>query len=1080
MIPQTVIDTILDRADIVSIVGEYVELRKRGANYVACCPFHQEKTPSFHVSPSRQTWHCFGGCSEGGNVIGFLMKKEGLTFPEAVRRLALRYAIPIDDEPESPQQREKRQQREALLGLNARVAEYYASQLYSVQGANALHYATSRWNADYLKEVQAGYAPNGNALLSWAFERGENMDMLLELGLIKRKERAHANDETQMYDFFRERLVIPIRDRRGEVIGFTARDLTGREGTAKYLNSAESLVYHKGCSVFGIHFAWREAMKTEQFFLVEGAPDAMKMQSVGLTAAVAPLGSAWTEEQFGLLKRAAKGVCFINDADPVPDGKDYGNGISFVLKNGELALRLGLNVSVRELPCKQGNQKQDPGDFFTSASMLKQLPEEDFIVWAARKLYKKEDNNQRKTEALKRIAELAAYISDGIRLDMVIEDLLKFRKLREWWRSLIYNIQLERRQAKKTDTEVNLRAYGFYEDKGQYIGISSKGGTPWSNFTMRPLFHILDEDAPRRLYAVRNQHGHEQIVELTMEELNSVSKFRQRLEALGNFRWKAAEPEMQKLKDYLYEHTATARKVVQLGWHPTGFYAFGNGIWYDGAFIKADEYGIVSIDKKGNFYIPAASKLYANDKTHFERQRQFSHTAYTQIKFAEYLQQFVTVFGDNGKVGLCYFFASLFRDIITSHTRSFPILDLFGPKGSGKTELGTALMAFFIADNKAPNLKNSTAVALNDDVAFASNALIHFDEYKNDVNPFKIEFLKGLYDGVGRTKMGGANYDERKMTSVKSGVIISGQEIPTADIALFHRCVYLSFPRSEFTLEERQRFAALRDIQKNGLTSLTLQVLELRKTVEARFFECYNTVLDELARATNYAPLETRIVENWAKLLAVCKCLEDRLPLPFNYASLFNICKDGIVTQNNMSGEGNEVAKFWEIVMYLRSNGDLFEDSDFVIKNYTRFTSDIISERIFPDAHPVLLLNPSRIFVQYKEAAKRSGDKIIPDDALREYMKNADYYLGKKKSVRFKSIVRGIEERRNGTTEPVVRVLQAFAFDYTILKERYGLNLSSQPVAFTNEEETPAENKTETYIPDMFNNQTNNEDETPF
>ena len=565
-----------------------------------------------------------------------------------------------------------------------------------------------------------------------------------------------------------------------------------------------------------------------------------------------------------------------------------------------------------------------------------------------------------------------------------------------------------------------------------------------------------------------------------MEELNSVSKFRQRLEALGNFRWKAAEPEMQKLKDYLYEHTATARKVVQLGWHPTGFYAFGNGIWYDGAFIKADEYGIVSIDKKGNFYIPAASKLYANDKTHFERQRQFSHTAYTQIKFAEYLQQFVTVFGDNGKVGLCYFFASLFRDIITSHTRSFPILDLFGPKGSGKTELGTALMAFFIADNKAPNLKNSTAVALNDDVAFASNALIHFDEYKNDVNPFKIEFLKGLYDGVGRTKMGGANYDERKMTSVKSGVIISGQEIPTADIALFHRCVYLSFPRSEFTLEERQRFAALRDIQKNGLTSLTLQVLELRKTVEARFFECYNTVLDELARATNYAPLETRIVENWAKLLAVCKCLEDRLPLPFNYANLFNICKDGIVTQNNMSGEGNEVAKFWETVTFLHANGDFYNEGDFIIRNFMKFSSDIITERIFDKPHPVLLLNASRVFVLYKEAARRSNDKIIPDDALKEYLKNTDYYLGQKKTVRFKHIVKGFVQQNVGvnTSTPQIRQCRAYAFDYTILQERFGLNLDTLGASELPTEENKPEQTTD--FPDMFSQNKTTEEDAPF
>ena len=355
-------------------------------------------------------------------------------------------------------------------------------------------------------------------------------------------------------------------------------------------------------------------------------------------------------------------------------------------------------------------------------------------------------------------------------------------------------------------------------------------------------------------------------------------------------------------------------------------------------------------------------------------------------------------------------------------------------------------MAFFVADNKAPNLKNSTHVALNDDVAFAANALVHFDEYKNDVHPFKIEFLKGLYDGVGRTKMGGANFDERKMTSVKSGIIISGQEIPTADIALFHRCVYLSFPRSEYTMEERQRFAALRELQKNGLTSLTLQVLELRKSVEARFLEEYNHVIHELEEATNHAPLETRIVENWAKLLAVYRCVSSRLALPFTYKDIFRICKEGLVTQNNMSGEGNEVAKFWETIMYLRSNGDLYEEGDYKIQEVTSIATDIVKEKIYPAPHKVLFLNTARVFVLYKEAARRSGDKIIPDDALKEYMKNADYYLGRKRACRFKSIIKGYEERKAEAGQsgvPQTRILSALVFDYEMLTERFAVNLTT-------------------------------------
>ena len=205
--------------------------------------------------------------------------------------------------------------------------------------------------------------------------------------------------------------------------------------------------------------------------------------------------------------------------------------------------------------------------------------------------------------------------------------------------------------------------------------------------------------------------------------------------------------------------------------------------------------------------------------------------------------------------------------------------------------------------------------------------------------------------------------------------------------------------------------------------------------------EEYDAVLHEIETATNHAPLETRIVENWAKMLAIYRCVSDRLQLPFGYKDIFKICKDGLVTQNNMSGEGNEVAKFWETIMYLRANGDIYEEGDFLIKDFKKFKSDIIAEKIYPEAHPVLLLNTSRIFTLYKENARRTGDKIIPEDALREYMKNADYYLGKVKSVRFKSIVKGIVEMRGSVS--VSRVLQALAFDYNLLKERFSLNLDT-------------------------------------
>jgi hypothetical protein len=258
--------------------------------------------------------------------------------------------------------------------------------------------------------------------------------------------------------------------------------------------------------------------------------------------------------------------------------------------------------------------------------------------------------------------------------------------------------------------------------------------------------------------------------------------------------------------------------------------------------------------------------------------------------------------------------------------------------------------------------------------------------------------------------------------------------------------VFLSFQTSEFTKEQRQRFAKLRAIQEMGLTHLTLQVLELRKRVQGSFLAKYSEVAEEINKRTNGAPLETRIVENWSKLLAIFSCVEERLKFPFTYDEIFDISLKLMVKQNSMSGEGNELAHFWRMLMFLRDNGNLYEEGDYRIKNFVTFKSDIINNREFTSPRPILLLNVSRVFTLYKEAARRSGDKIIPDDALREYLKHTEYYYGYLNCVRFKSFANGYQEMKEdgiGGMKPVTRVLRAMAFDYTILKEKYNISLES-------------------------------------
>lgn len=1061
MIARETIEAVLDRADIVQVIGDAVGgLARRGHEFVCCCPFHNEKTASFHVNPARGTWHCFGACQEGGDVISFVMKKEGVTFVEAVRQLAQRYGIDIDEESESSEEREARLRKEAMLGVNNRAAAWYAERLHDASdpdAVTALSYARNRWGNDYVEEAGMGFAPaSGQAYHVHALAKGENPELLEACGLVKRNEQRGT-----YYDFYRNRLVIPIRDRMRRVIGFTARDLSG-QSEAKYINSCESDAYHKATSVFGIDVGWREAVKRDLWYLVEGAPDAMRLHAVGFDNTAAPLGGAWTKEQLRMLAKASKCVCFLNDADPVKPGEAYGTGIGFVLKNGRTAMELGLTVSVREIACGEGNTKQDPDSYFKNAQMMDTLQEEEFVSWAARKMWKKDGNINTKSEVIGKIAELASFVTDDTRLEMIVDELVKLRKGKEFWRSNINRARWARMDAaKQRRGDVDLRTYGFIEDHGCYYGITDSGEVQWSNFTLRPLFHIRDEETPARLFELSGKGGVKELLRLDMDDLNSLQRFRKRLESMGNYIWMGGESEMVKLKTYLYDNTDTARAVTKMGWNAAGFYAFGNGLWCDGAFRQADKYGIVRTgdDAKTSrcWFLPAAATPVDADGSSeggsYERERRFHHRTLGTLRFGEYMQKFVDVWGDNGRVGLLYWLASLFRDIVAGQTRSFPLLNLFGPKGTGKSYLGSQLMTFFVTGNFPPNLQNATMAALNDDVGYSANALVHFDEYKNSIRPQIVEFLKGTYDGVGRTKMGGNDFKERKMTGVKSGVIVSGQEMPTADIALFHRCIFLMFTKDHFSTEEKARLTDLVEIQKLGCTRYTIEALEQRQKVQTGFAGRYAEIARRMQDDTG-GDVETRILENWAKMLAVFRSLEGRLDFPFTFEEVYELCLWYMKRQNELSGNSNELAHFWRTFMFLRDSGTLMERGDYLLKNYTTFKSETI-ERTFATPHPVLLVNISRVFNLYKEAARKAGDNVIPDDALREYIKHDSAFLGYVKAVRFTSFLGNVEEMRpdsSGVPRPVYRVTRAMAIDYDIVREKYGISLEASTIAAPGDE----------------------------
>ncbi|RUO39112.1 DNA primase [Pseudidiomarina aestuarii] len=312
LIPKSFIHDLLDRADVVEVVDSRVPLKKAGRNYQACCPFHNEKSPSFTVAPDKQFYHCFG-CGEHGNAIDFLMKFDGLEFPEAIEELARMMGLEVPREQVVNPQAEARKRAQAADDYQQMelAAKYFAHQLRKhPNSARVIDYLKGRGlSGDIVKSFQIGYAPaEWDGLLKALAKSQNDKQQLAELKLL------NNNDSGRFYDFFRDRIMFPIRDRRGRVVGFGGRILEG-DGP-KYLNSPETRVFHKGRELYGFYEA-RQAHKNqlEQVVIVEGYMDVVALAQAGISYAVASLGTATTTEQLQMLFRATKQVICCYDGD---------------------------------------------------------------------------------------------------------------------------------------------------------------------------------------------------------------------------------------------------------------------------------------------------------------------------------------------------------------------------------------------------------------------------------------------------------------------------------------------------------------------------------------------------------------------------------------------------------------------------------------------------------------------------------------------------------------------------------------------------------------------------------------------
>lgn len=1047
MIPDKVISDVLD-IDILRIFeGEGFEPAKAGnGRKVVCCPFHNEKTPSLSIDSAKNLWHCFG-CGEGGNGIGFIMKLKGFTFPEAVRYLAKRNNIYFEEKEMTPEEKEAQFHRDKLYTVNGLAHEFFRSKL---NAPIAVDYLKSRgWDpqSESGKHVIGlfglGYAPKGNQMMEFFRKKGwTDMTLLEEAGLIGR------NEETrEPYDFFRNRLIFPIFNSTGQVVGFSGRDVTG-EQYSKYVNTRETPVYSKSRTLFGWTQSLRRISTERRVVLVEGNPDVMRLHEIGIDYAVAPLGTAFTNEQISLIAKKAATVIIVGDRDAVKPGqagKDLPGDIA-VIDHGRALTQAGLNVQVMTLPQDDPEIKVDADSYFEIRRRKSEFDEllstqtMDYIPWMAERLFTSAKSDQEKAAAIVNVCQLLSHVRDENIADMYYDSLTKKYKNNKVWNREYSRAKGEReRETKVRNGDQDMvTEYGFYVSDSCYY---SAQAVRWSNFIMRPILHIRDEKNARRIFELENSCGQSAVIKMNQSELVSFSDFRTRTETAGNFIWEAGQGELTCLKKYLYKNTPSADEIRQMGWQKKyGFYAWGNGGFDEmNNFVKADKFGIIEINGR-KFYLPGYALDTADNTTGYQQQRKFVYIEANDISLQDFAAKLVQIFGDNAKVGLCYLFATLFKDIVITIAK-FPILNLFGPKGSGKTALAHALSSFFRQDDKAPNINNMTRASLAEAIAESSNAIVHIDEYKNGLETEKIEILKGIWDGVGRTRLNMDDKKSRETTPVDCGVILSGQEAPSADNALLNRLVYLTFSRTVFSDSEKRNLEVLETIENRGLTHLTRQILACRPKFAGEFRQSWEATMEDMNERLRSYGIEDRTLKNWAVVLSSFRAIESYLHMPFTYSEMLDICCRGCMEQNQVTKSNNEISGFWSIFDSLISSSKCWYGVDYKIKFTPKPKKFMGSNEYyqFESGKRYLFLNFNRPSMLYGKEVRESGSKGIPRDTLKYYLEHSREYIGTLKSERFYVIDTAGGFVRNGGNKS--KPYMAMVFDYDLIEEIYGISL---------------------------------------
>ena len=932
-IKQSFIDRLKDQAEITEIVGHYAQdLKRRGSNLFCCSPLGQERTPSFCVDPVKQRFVDYH-TDKSGDVISFIMEKENLAYPQAIEHLAgmVGMAVEYEDEEWAKEKAKQHASKDSLRPLLKAAHKAYQEELKKNRSALIEHQAVKELNkrsyTDYdITDWGLGYAPGGRFI--WDQLQPNQLEQARELFLIGDKA-----------DKYWDRLIIPIHDESGLLIGFAGRDLSLEQTkkTAKWINPANTPLYKKDKVWFALHRAKDHIRKSGEAWILEGYNDVIAWHKGDITNTIAPCGTSITDSQIRILKRYCSKVIFCFDPDIA--------GTKAAIRQIPLFMAAGFQVEVCSLP-SQGKTVLDPDDFSRAiygphgnvliGQMLMKPNQNGFKILMNHYLQGKSELE--KASGGKLLVGVVAGVKDEALKEiyqgwLTKESGLKPTTISKWLKAELNSMEVEKEPTRRyqlpTSVKIPLKdllpdieKYGMFVANDQIWIMSGKEKpytfTSISNFSIEIIQHMQDEKLPMKLVRIRNIHGEERIFDTPSENLNTPQAFDNTMTNHGNFRFDGGRNELLTVRHFLFDRMGVGQKIEILGWQNENFWVWNNGITIPGhGHREIDENGVFKYIPPGEekkqvcYYIPSANRIYLNNSFKFSPQKKVLLKR-PEISFSAYISKMMEVHRSHAISGTLFTIASTFLDIIEDRLGNFPLLFLYGPASSGKDQLIDCCQSFY-GDPQTPihiGNKISTSKAQVRKFAQFRNMIVHLSEYRPG-DQMLDELLKGFWDRRGYERGTIDSAYGTETVPIHSSVIFTGNHYPDDD-ALITRFICEEMTKTEFTQEEKKQYQELKDLNQKGISGFTEQLLQHRPLWVDKFKETYRKVESDLKKDLTVASSHDRMIGNVAVLGTAYELMKDVIQFPFAWNDFLSHIRKGLDSQVRKLNTASVSVKWWD------------------------------------------------------------------------------------------------------------------------------------------------------------------------